>query len=195
MAHSRRYFSEAEKNDPKRAAYALEIFGQLYDIERDIKDKTAEERKKARTELSKPIWESFGAWLEANAGQLNEKSAIYKAFAYTMKRFKRLAVYMEDEMLNIDNNPLEYSIRPIALGRRNFLFSGSHDGAQRSAMLYSFMGSCRLHGINPMTWLEDVLKELSNNPTQPIQKYLPNNWKKSQIVETKNQSERALKIA
>lgn len=188
MAHSRRYFSEAEKNDPKRAAYALEIFGQLYDIEREIKDKTAEERQQARTEFSKPIWESFGRWLEDNAGQLNEKSAIYKAFAYTMKRFKRLSVYMEYEMLNIDNNPLESSIRPIALGRRNYLFSGSHDGAQRSAMLYSFMGTCKLHGINPMVWLEDVLKELSNNPMQPTHMFLPHNWKENQKGETEKQT-------
>lgn len=89
-------------------------------------------------------------------------------------------------MLNIDNNPLESSIRPIALGRRNFLFSGSHDGAQRSAMLYSFMGSCKLHGINPMVWLEDVLKELYNNPMQPNHMLLPHNWKKIKKVRPKS---------
>lgn len=180
MAHARRYFLEAEKNDPKRASYALEVFGQLYDIEREIKDKTIWQRKQARQELAKPIWENFGRWLKDNAGLLNEKSAIYKAFAYTMKRYKRLSVYMEDGTLNIDNNPLEASIRPIALGRRNFLFSGSHDGAQRSAMLYSFMGTCKLHGINPMTWMVDVLKRINNHPSEQIQELLPHRWKKLQ---------------
>lgn len=178
MAHSRRYFLEAEKNDPARSAYALDVFGRLYDIEREIKDKTPDQRKKARQELAKPIWSDFGRWLEDNAGLLNEKSAIYKAFAYTMKRYKRLSVYIENELLNIDNNPIESSIRPIALGRRNFLFSGSHDGAQRSAMLYSFMGTCKLHGINPMVWMVDVLKTINNHPSEKVQELLPHQWKK-----------------
>jgi transposase len=177
MAHARRYFLEAGKNDPGRAAYALEVFGQLYDIEREIKDKTPEQRKTARQNQSKPIWIDFGNWLEENAGLLNEKSAIYKAFAYTMKRYKRLSVYMEDDLLNIDNNPIESSIRPIALGRRNFLFSGSHEGAQRSAMLYSFMGTCKLHGINPMIWMVDVLKKINNHPPQLMLEMLPHRWK------------------
>lgn len=86
--------------------------------------------------------------IEENAGMLNEKSAIHKAFSYTMKRYKRLSVYMENGALNIDNNPIEGSIRGIALGRKNFLFCGSHEGAQRSAMLYSFMGTYKLQGIN-----------------------------------------------
>jgi transposase len=94
MAHARRYFLEAEKNDPKRAAYAMDIFARLYDIEREIKDISTCERKEVRQELAKPIWASFGQWLEENAGQLNEKSAIHKTSAYTMKRYKRLAVYI-----------------------------------------------------------------------------------------------------
>ena len=192
LAHSRRYFLEAEKNDPKRAAHALEVFKQLYDIEREIKDGTAEERKKARQELAKPIWAGFGRWLEENAGLLNEKSAIHKAFAYTMKRYKRLSVYMENEILNIDNNPIESSIRPIALGRRNFLFSGSHDGAQRSAMLYSFMGTCKLHGINPMVWMVDVLKRINNHPSAKIQDLLPHQWKKMQDEASLEKQEKSI---
>ena len=189
MAHARRYFLEAEKNDPARSAYALEVFGQLYEIEREIKDKTPEQRQTARQKLAKPIWSDFGCWLEENAGQLNEKSAIYKAFAYTMKRHKRLSVYIENELLNIDNNPIESSIRPIALGRRNFLFSGSHDGAQRSAMLYSFMGTCKLHGINPMVWIVDVLKKINNHPPAQIQELLPHKWKKinEELLESKKE--------
>lgn len=180
MAHSRRYFLEAEENDPKRAAYALNVFGQLYDIERGIKDKTIDERKEARQKLSKPIWVHFGQWLEENAGMLNEKSAIHKAFAYTMKRYKRLSVYMENGILNIDNNPIEGSIRAIALGRKNFMFCGSHDGAQRSAMLYSFMGTCKLLGINPMVWMIDVLKKINKQPAAQIQDLLPHRWQQLQ---------------
>jgi len=161
----------------------MNIFTRLYDIERKIKDKSTCERKEVRQELAKPIWACFGQWLEDNAGQLNEKSAIHKAFAYTMKRYKRLAVYMDNGLLNIDNNPIESSIRPIALGRKNYMFSGSHDGAQRSAMLYSFMGSCKLHGINPMIWMVDVLKKINNHPATEIQDLLPHRWKELQKVE------------
>ena len=100
-----------------------------------------------------------------------------------MKRYKRLAIYMDNGLLNIDNNPIESSIRPIALGRKNFMFSGSHDGAQRSAMLYSFMGSCKLHGINPMIWMVDVLKKINNHPATEIQDLLPHRWKELQKVE------------
>jgi len=107
---------------------------------------------------------------------LNEKSAIHKAFAYTMKRYKRLSVYMENGALNIDNNPIEGSIRGIALGRKNFLFCGSHDAAQRSAMLYSFMGTCKLQGTNPMVWMVDVLKKINKHPMEKIQDLLPHRW-------------------
>jgi len=158
----------------------LNIFGQLYDIEREMKDKTTQECKEARQELSKPIWAHFGQWLEENAGMLNEKSAIHKAFSYTMKRYKRLSVYMEDGVLNIDNNPIEGSIRGIALGRKNYLFCGSHDGAQRSAMLYSFMGTCKLQGINPMIWMVDVLKRINTYPPAQLQELLPHRWKEMQ---------------
>lgn len=158
----------------------MNVFGQLYDIEREIKDKTTKDRKEARQELSKPIWGHFGQWLEENAGMLNEKSAIHRAFSYTMKRYKRLSVYMENGALNIDNNPIEGSIRGIALGRKNFMFCGSHDGAQRSAMLYSFMGTCKLLGINPMVWMVDVLKKINKQPTDQIQDLLPHRWKKMQ---------------
>ena len=135
MAHARRYFLEAEKNDPKRAAYAMDIFSRLYDIEREIKDKSIDERKEVRQELAKPIWVGFGHWLEENAGHLNEKSAIHKAFAYTMKRYKRLAIYMDNGLLNIDNNPIESSIRPIALGRKTTC-SLDHMMAHKEAQCY-----------------------------------------------------------
>ena len=87
---------------------------------------------------------------------------------------------MENGALNIDNNPIEGSIRGIALGRKNFMFCGSHDGAQRSAMLYSFMGTCKLLGINPMVWMVDVLKKINKQPEEQIQNLLPHRWKKLQ---------------
>ncbi len=92
-------------------------------------------------------------------------------------RWNELMVYTTDGKLNIDNNPVENSIRPVALGRKNYLFAGSHEAAQRSAMLYSFMGTCKLNKINPAVWLTDVLKRINNHPINKITELLPQNWK------------------
>jgi hypothetical protein len=96
-----------------------------------------------------------------------------RCFGYTMTRFKRLAVYMDCEKLNIDNNPIESSIRGIALGRHNFLFCGSHLAAQRSAMLYSFISTCKLHQVNIMDWLTDILGRISNTAQDQLNQLLP----------------------
>ena len=85
-------------------------------------------------------------------------------------------IYTGNGKLNIDNNPVENCIRPIAIGRKNYLFAGSHEAAQRSAMLYSLMGTCKLNGINPFIWLRDVLQRITNHPQENLQELLPNNW-------------------
>jgi transposase len=176
-AHSRRYFEQALENDPGRAQYVMSMFQALYDIERTHKQDTPAERFAARQQKAKPIWDTFSAYLTEQAPQLKEGSAIHKAFAYTMKRFKRLTKYLDDGLLDIDNNSIENSIRAIALGRRNFMFSGSHDGAARSAMLYSLTGTCKMNGINPLEYLTDVLKRINTHPKDQINDLLPNNWK------------------
>lgn len=182
MAHARRYFFEAKDNDPIKAEYALEVFRSLYDIEQRIKDVDPKVRLETRRNEAKPIWQAFGTWLSENIVQLNEKSAIYKAVAYTMARFKRLAVYMDHEKLNIDNNPIEASIRGIAMGRKSFLFCGSHQAAQRSAMLYSFIVTCKLHQVNLMDWLTDIIGRISTTQKDQLNQLLPQNWAKKQKI-------------
>ena len=104
------------------------------------------------------------------------KSPIGKALGYSIERWNELVMYTSDGKLNIDNNPVENSIRPVAIGRKNYLFAGSHEAAQRSAMLYSLMGTCKLHGINPSVWLKDVLQRINNHPINKITELLPQNW-------------------
>jgi hypothetical protein len=106
------------------------------------------------------------------------KSAIGKAIAYSLERWQRLSAYVNDGRLNIDNNPVENSIRPVALGRKNYLFAGSHEAAKRSGMLYSLLGTCKMHGIEPYSWLKDVLHRIANHPVNKIQDLLPNRYKK-----------------
>ena len=87
-------------------------------------------------------------------------------------------IYATNGNLNIDNNPVENSIRPVAVGRKNYLFAGSHEAAKRSGMLYSLLGTCKMHGIEPTAWLKDVLKRIPTHPINRIKELLPQNWNK-----------------
>jgi transposase len=100
-----------------------------------------------------------------------------KALAYSITRWDALSIYITDGKLNIDNNPDENAIRPVAIGRKNYLFAGSHEAAQRSAMLYSLLGTCKLNGINPFDWLKNVLTRIGKHPINKVQELLPHNWR------------------
>jgi transposase len=132
---------------------------------------------KLRQQEAVPILEALGKWMQQAYFEVLPKSAIGKALAYCIERWKQLMIYTTDGKLNIDNNPVERAIRPVAVGRKNYLFAGSHEAAQRSAMLYSLMGTCKLHGVNPFDWLKNVLEIIPKHPINKIQELLPYNWK------------------
>ncbi|MEI6949610.1 IS66 family transposase [Paraflavisolibacter sp. H34] len=184
MAHARRYFVEALKKDKERAEYVLERMQQLYAIERRCRDAeySFEKTRKVRQGESVPILEKLGKWMNEQLPEVLPKSPIGKALAYSVKRWEKLCRYTEDGMLQIDSNLIENSIRPLALGRKNFLFIGSHDAAPRTAMMYSLLGCCKMHGINPLEWLTDVLAHLPMHPINRLKELLPHNWKPFQIV-------------
>jgi len=179
MAHARRKFIEAEQNDMARSRYALEQIQQLYAIERKATDEQLSDLDvlKLRQEEAVPILEALGKWMQQAYIEVLPKSAIGKALAYSIERWEQLMIYTTDGKLNIDNNPVERAIRPVAVGRKNYLFAGSHDAAQRSAMLYSLMGTCKLHGVNPFDWLKNVLEIIPAHPINRIQELLPYHWK------------------
>ena len=175
MAHARRMFNDALDNDKERASYALEQIQQLYAIERTCKQDALnfDEIKEVRQQKSLPILHALGNWMKEQYIQTTPKSAIGKALAYSLERWKRLSLYTENGMLNIDNNPVENSIRPVALGRKNYLFAGSHEAAQRSAMLYSLLGTCKMHGREPYAWLRNTLEKIATHPINRISELLP----------------------
>jgi transposase len=179
MAHARRMFWEARDNDKATAEYALQQIGLLYDIERKAKDQQqdAEQILQMRQREAVPVLESLGAWMKEAYIKALPKSTIGKALGYSIQRWPELMLYTTNGKLNIDNNPVENSIRPVAIGRKNYLFAGSHDAAQRSAMFYSLTGTCKLHEINPFIWLRDVLRRINNHPINKIAELLPQNWK------------------
>lgn len=179
MAHARRKFFEAKDNNPDIAEYALEQIGLLYAIERKAKEQklTADEIFELRQAEALPVLESLGKWMKETYITSLPKSTIGKALGYSIERWPELMIYASDGKLNIDNNPVENSIRPVAIGKKNYLFAGSHEAAGRSAMLYSFLGTCKLNSVNPFIWLEDVLGRISNHPINKIEELLPQNWK------------------
>jgi transposase len=178
MAHARRKFVEAEKNDAARAGYVLGQLQKLYALERQARQELLSEEDflALRQQKAVPILEQLNLWLLENYQQVTPKSPIGQAIAYALPRWEKLSAYLQDARLCIDNNLVENAIRPLALGRKNYLFAGSHEGAQRAAVLYSFMGTCKLHQINPQVWLTDVLERIASHPVNKLDELLPGSW-------------------
>jgi transposase len=173
MAHARRYFVEAEKNDKERSTYALKVFQDIYEQERQMKDLTEEERQKGRQDIIAPTLKQLYEWMKTEYRKVAPKSPIGTALSYSLKRWQELMVFTTDGRLEIDNNKIENDIRPIALGRKNYLFAGSHESAQRIAMIYSVLASCRVNGIEPTQWLTYTLEQLPNRSVNNIEDLLP----------------------
>ncbi len=175
MAHARRKFEHALENDPERGEYALETIGHLYDIERRAKEEglSYEQIYDLRQNEVVPILTEFEKWLKDEINQVLPKSAIGKAFAYTLKLWPYLKRYVENGKFQIDNNLIENSIRPVALGRKNYLFCGSHEAAQNAAMIYSFLGTCKINNIEPYRWLKETLEALPECKSSELSRLLP----------------------
>jgi transposase len=179
MAHARRKFDEALSNDKARAEYALTEIQKLYAVEQKIREQELNpvQAKELRQAESIPILNNLKSWLLENYKEVLPQSPIGKAISYSLQRWDKLSIYTSEGRLQIDNNLVENSIRPLAIGRKNYLFAGSHEGAKRAAMLYSFMASCKKHEINPQEWLKEVLEKIADWPHKRIQELLPHYWK------------------
>lgn len=181
MAHARRYFEKALDSDKSRAEYFLTEVQKLYEIERNLRKQhlPAEEATALRHTEAVPVLEGLHVWMKEEYPKLLPKGPIGKAIAYALPRWERLSVYTKNARLQIDNNLIENAVRPVALGRKNYLFAGSHEGARRAALIYSLLGSCKMHEVNPFEYLRDVLNRLPSYPINRIKELLPNHWKVS----------------
>ena len=179
MAHARRYFDQAKNNDKERSEYVLGEMQKLYEVERIAREGeySYDQRKEIRMEKSLPILQGIEIWLKDNITKVLPKSAIGVAIGYTLGRWDRLKRYIDDGHYEIDNNLIENSIRPVALGRKNYLFAGSHEAAQKAAMIYSFLGTCKINNINQSDWFNDILNRISDYKVNHLEELLPNNWK------------------
>lgn len=178
MAHARRMFDQALENDKSRAGYVLTEMQKLYAVEQVGRDKSlsTEEFYALRQEQAVPVLKNLKAWMLDTYPQVLPESTIGKAIFYSLKRWDKLSIYTADARLQIDNNLVENAIRPVAIGRKNYLFAGSHDGARRAAMLYSFLGTCKINNINPFDWLRDILCRIPSHSVNKLEELLPNNW-------------------
>jgi transposase len=175
MAHARRKFENAKDNDPQRAEYVLERMRKLYMTEREAREKdlTFEQRKELRAEQSLPVLQELEKWMKEHLPDVLPKSSIGQAITYTLGLWKRLTRYIENGQVEIDNNLIENSIRPVAIGRKNYLFAGSHEAAQQAAMMYSFLGTCKINNVEPLGWLKDVLQRIQDHSIQKLDELLP----------------------
>ncbi len=164
MAHIRRKFFDAKGNDAQRAQTALTLIKMLYELEEKARNQglNAEQRLELRLKESKPIFDLLGQWLHVQYAQVTPASAIGKAIQYALNRWKNMALFFVDGNIEIDNNLVENIIRPAAIGRKNYLFAGSHEAAQRTAMFYTFFAACKHHGIDPDFGVSSVERKMAH---------------------------------
>jgi transposase len=177
-AHARRKFIDAQNFDNAKASEVLTQIQLLYAIEKHCAENkyTADEIKNYRQQHAMAVLSTLHQILQTQLANSLPKSPIGIALQYTLARWDKLNVYTEDGNLRIDNNPVENSIRPVAIGRKNYLFAGNHEAAQRSAMLYSLFATCKLHNVNPIEWLTYVFENINDHKINAIQQLLPQNY-------------------
>ena len=176
MAHARRYWFDAKYTDPVRAMKAISFIRQLYDVEDEARNMPSEGRKHLRQMKAAPMLAGFRTWLDNQAGSLLPKSPIGQAWTYTDNQWSALVRYLEHGELEIDNNGAERALRPIAVGRVNWMFAGNEEGGRRAAILYSFVQSCKRNGIDPLRYFTDVLVRLPTHPWRDLASLLPSAW-------------------
>jgi transposase len=177
MAHARRKFYDVWKSIKSPvAADAVAIIRTLYDIERTAVHLNDSERLRLRQLNSRPIMDKYLEWLKLQRERATHGTVIVSAIDYSLNRWSALSRFLEDGAVPIDNNEVENRIRPIALGRRNWLFAGSLRGGQRSAAILSLLQTAMLNGIEPFTYLKDVLARLPTHKANRIEELLPHQW-------------------
>jgi len=179
MDHVRRRFEKALEYDSIRATYALDIVKSWYALERDARENnmSPEDKLAMRKELIKPSMEQFKAWMQEQLKQVLPKSPIGVAITYALNQWGYFDPFLSDPRVDLSNILIENAIRPVALGRKNFMFAGSHEAAQRIAIIYSTIAIAKLHGIDPFIYIKELLTELPAATSSDIEKFLLPEWK------------------
>ncbi len=177
LAHARRKFHELWANHESTIGeQALKFFVQLYEVEREVRELDVAQRKRIRQERSRPVADALHLWLTEQRKKVPAGSATIRAIDYSLGRWQALTRYIDDPELPADNNWVENQIRPIAIGRNNWLFAGSLRAGKRAAAVMSLVHSARLNGHDPYAYLRDVLERLPTHPASRVEELLPHRW-------------------
>ncbi len=177
LAHARRKFFDLWANHKSAVAEeALKYFVQLYEVEREVQDLDPDERRRIRQLKARPVADALNKWLTLQRQKVPDGSATAKAIDYSLNRWAALTRYLDDGDLPADNNWVENQIRPIAIGRNNWLFAGSLRAGKRAAAVMSLVHSARLNGHDPYAYLKDVLERLPTQPASRVHELLPHRW-------------------
>ena len=186
MAHARRKFFESIPSAPKLSTRMVALIQRLYRVEKGARTDgiSAEERGRRRVELSAPILKDMEKLLQEIKTSALPKSLLGQATTYMHNQWKALNRFVEDGRLEIDNNGAERALRVVAVGRKNWLFTGTIDAGQRAAVIYSFIETCKRLGIDPFVYLRDVLGRLPVTASDHLRQLLPREWQASRAVLT-----------
>jgi transposase len=179
MDHVRRRFEKALEYDSVRATHSIDTIGGWYALERHARenDLPAEDKLAMRKEKIKPSMEKFKVWMQEQLNQVLPKSPIGVAITYALNQWSYFGPFLNDPRVDLSNILIENAIRPVALGRKNFMFAGSHEAAQRIAIIYSIIATAKLHGIEPFVYIKELLTKLPAATSSDIEKFLLPEWK------------------
>ncbi len=174
MAHIRRKFVDVfQAESSVIAEEAIKRIAGLYAVEKDGRGRPPEERVQLRQDRAKPILDDLESWLQTQLPRISGKSELAKAIRYALSRFKKLRPYLDHGFLELDNNSSERAMKPVALGRKNFLFVGSEGGGKAAAIAYTLVETAKLNGVDPQAWLTDVLSRIADHKITKIDELLP----------------------
>jgi transposase len=176
-AHVRRKFIEVQKVSGRESGAVLKAISQVYAVEKKVRNSSPADRLAVRQSKTVPILQRLKEQIDAFNERTLPRHPLKKALEYTLNQWKELTVFTTDGLLEADNNPIEREIRPIALGRKNYLFAGSHDGARWAAIFYTLIGSAKLHGVNPLEYLQDIMRRVHTHPASRVVELTPERWK------------------
>ncbi len=180
-AHARRKIYDVHVATGSPAAReALDKIGRLFSIEAEIRGKSPARRREARQQNSGPILAELKDFLDSTLAKISGKSSLAQAIRYATSRWEALTRFIDDGRLEMSNNAAERAIRPIALGRKNYLFAGSDEGGRRAALMYTLIETAKMNDVDPEAWLADVIARIADHPINRISELLPWNWKPHQ---------------
>ncbi len=179
MAHIRRKFVDVHKSQGSAITEeAIKRIAELYGIEKEVRGRPPDERARIRRRKLKPIFDDPEAWQHTQLTRISGKSPLGGAIRYALTRMKKLRPWLDHGFLELDNNTAERSMRPIALGRKNYLFMGSEGGGKAAAIAYTLVETAKLNGVNPQAWLTDVLGRIADHKITKLDELMP--WRYAQ---------------